>query len=183
MMSRFWYTASAVPRYQCSSPTRCWAGSRSTNLVELGAQEAPAALQVAQQRVRLVLRDHADAADARVEAVRQREVDDAELAAEVDRRLGAPVGELLQPRAASAGQHQRGAASAELERFLTRNLVHACHLALPDRRQADAPAVPRSASRQSSMSAGRYRRSIDRASRRGRGRVRRRVGGRCASRG
>ena len=49
----------------------------------------------AQQRMALVLGDDADAADARVDAVRQREVDDAELAAEVDRRLGAPVGELL----------------------------------------------------------------------------------------
>mmetsp|Transcript_44682 Transcript_44682/g.105121 ORF Transcript_44682/g.105121 Transcript_44682/m.105121 type:complete len:292 (+) Transcript_44682:1454-2329(+) len=31
MMSRFWYTASAVPRYHCSSLTRCCAGSRSTD--------------------------------------------------------------------------------------------------------------------------------------------------------
>ena len=30
MMSRFWNTASAVPRYQCSSPVRCCAGSTST---------------------------------------------------------------------------------------------------------------------------------------------------------
>src|SRR5574340_190555 len=30
-MSWFWYTASAVPRYQLSSSTRCCAGSRSTN--------------------------------------------------------------------------------------------------------------------------------------------------------
>ena len=58
-------------------------------LVQLRAQEAPAALDVAQQRVALVLRHHADAADARVDAVRQREIDDAELAAEVHRRLGA----------------------------------------------------------------------------------------------
>ncbi len=29
MMSTFWKMASAVPRYQCSSPERCWAGSRS----------------------------------------------------------------------------------------------------------------------------------------------------------
>ena len=116
-------------------------------LVELAAHEAPAALQMAQQRVRLVLGGDADAADSRVEAVREREVDDPELAAEVDRRLRAPIGELHQPRSASAREHQRSAASAELERFLTRNLVHACHLALPDRRRASASAVARSARR------------------------------------
>ncbi len=31
MMSRFWNTASAVPRYQCAPSTRCWAGHRSMN--------------------------------------------------------------------------------------------------------------------------------------------------------
>ena len=56
--------------------------------------------------MRLVLRGDADAADAGVDAVGQREVDDAELAAERHRRLGAPVGELLQPAAAAPGQDQ-----------------------------------------------------------------------------
>ena len=114
MMSRFWYTASAVPRYQCSSPTRCWAGQHVDHLVELGAQEAPAALQVAHQRVRLVLRDDRHAPDAGIEAIRQREVDDPELAAEVDRRLGASVGQLLEPGAAAARQHQGDGAANEL---------------------------------------------------------------------
>ena len=41
------------------------------HFIELGAQKAPATLQVAQQRVRLVLGDDADAADAGVDAVRQ----------------------------------------------------------------------------------------------------------------
>ena len=41
------------------------------HFIELGTQKAPAALQVAQQRVRLVLGDDTDAADARVDAVRQ----------------------------------------------------------------------------------------------------------------
>ncbi len=62
-------------------------------LVALGAQEVPAALQVADQRVRLVLRGDADAADAGIERVGQREIDDARLAAEIDRGLGAPVGQ------------------------------------------------------------------------------------------
>ena len=63
-------------------------------LVALGPEEVPAALQVADQAVRLVLRGDRDAADAGIERVRQREVDDARLAAEIDRRLGAPVGQL-----------------------------------------------------------------------------------------
>src|SRR6516165_5826834 len=30
-ISKFWYTASAVPRYQVASSSRCWAGNRSRN--------------------------------------------------------------------------------------------------------------------------------------------------------
>ncbi len=47
----------------------------------------------------------AEAADAGVQRVGQREVDDAGLAAEIDRRLGAPVGQFLEAAAAPAGQH------------------------------------------------------------------------------
>ena len=74
-------------------------------LVALGPQEVPAALQMADQAVRLVLGGHADAADAGVERVGQREIDDARLAAEIHRRLGAPVGQFHQAAAAPAGQH------------------------------------------------------------------------------
>ena len=73
--------------------------------VALGAQEVPAALKVPDERVRLVLRGDADAADARVDRVRQREVDDPALAAEINRRLGTGVGQLVQPAAASAREH------------------------------------------------------------------------------
>ena len=58
-------------------------------LVAFGPQEVPAALQVADQRMRLVLGRDADAADARIDRVGQREVDDPRLAAEIDRGLGA----------------------------------------------------------------------------------------------
>ena len=74
-------------------------------LVALRAEEVPAALQVADQAVRLVLGRDADAPDARVDRVRQREVDDPRLAAEEHRGLGALVGELLEAAAAAAGQH------------------------------------------------------------------------------
>src|SRR5687767_13592593 len=53
----------------------------------------------------LVLRRHAKAADAGVQRVRQREIDDARLAAEIDGRLGAAIGQLLEAAAAPAGQH------------------------------------------------------------------------------
>ncbi len=100
-------------------------GEQIDHFVEFGAQKAPAALQVAQQRVRFVLGDHADAADARIDAVGQREVDDAELAAEIHRGLGALVGELLEPRAAPAGQHQGdGAAHQHVRLHLAILHVH-----------------------------------------------------------
>ena len=53
---------------------------------------------------RLVLCEDEDAAKPRIDAVREREIDDAELAPEGDRGLRAPVGELLQARPAAAGQ-------------------------------------------------------------------------------
>jgi hypothetical protein len=84
-------------------------------LVHLAFHECPAALQVPQQAVALVLRDDADAADARVDAVAEREIDDAELAPEVHGRLGAAVGQVLEPAAAATGQHQRHAALGQLE--------------------------------------------------------------------
>ena len=74
-------------------------------LLELTVQEAPSALQMLDEAVRLVLRDHADAAYPGVDAIGEREIDDAELAAERDRGLGAPVGELHQPAAPATGEH------------------------------------------------------------------------------
>jgi hypothetical protein len=89
-------------------------GQQVDELVHLRLHETPAALHVAQQAVRLVLGDHADAADVGIEAVRQREVDDAELAAEVHRRLGPRVGQFLEPTATAAGQHQCERATGQL---------------------------------------------------------------------
>ena len=80
-------------------------GQDIETLVAFRAEEVPAALHVADQAVRLVLGGDADAADAGVQRIGQREINDPALAAEIHRRLGADVGELLQPRAAAAGQH------------------------------------------------------------------------------
>ena len=93
-------------------------GQQVDELVELVAQERPAALQVAQQAVRFVLREHADAPHPGVQAVGQREIDDAELAAEVHGRLGAPVGQMRQARPAAAGEYQADGPSGKLERVL-----------------------------------------------------------------
>ena len=57
--------------------------------VDFTAQETPGELDVADQAVARVLGQHRDAPYARVDGIRQREVDDAEFTAEMDCRLGA----------------------------------------------------------------------------------------------
>ena len=75
-------------------------------LVASRAEKVPAAREVANQTVRLVLRGDADAADARVQGIGKREVDDPRLAAEIDRRLGPPVGQLEETAAAPASENK-----------------------------------------------------------------------------
>src|SRR3546814_17977075 len=60
-------------------------------LVAFRAKEVPAALEMPDQRMRLILRPDADAPDAAVERVRQREIDDPRLAPEMHRRHCAAV--------------------------------------------------------------------------------------------
>jgi hypothetical protein len=67
------------------------------------------------QAVALVLGDHTDAPNARIQAVRQRKIDDAKLAAEVHRGFGASIGEVLQPAAAAAGQHEGDRTFGQIE--------------------------------------------------------------------
>jgi len=59
------------------------------------------------ERVRLILRQHRHVEDAGVDAVREGEVDDAELASEGDRRLRPDVGEDAEPCAGAPGQNHR----------------------------------------------------------------------------
>ncbi len=59
-------------------------------------KEPPAALHVADQAVRLVLRRNRHLADAGVQRVRQGKVDDPRLAAKIDRRFGPQIRQLLQ---------------------------------------------------------------------------------------
>ena len=75
--------------------------------VALGPQEVPALLQMADQGMGFVLGGDADAANTGVDRIGQCEVDDARLAAEIDRRFGAAFGQFGQTAAAAARQHIR----------------------------------------------------------------------------
>ena len=76
-------------------------------LAELAVDHAPAQAHVAVQALGLVLRGDEDLAQARVDAVGEREVDDAVGPAEGHRRLGALAGERVQALARPAGQQDR----------------------------------------------------------------------------
>ncbi len=101
----FWNTASAVPAYHCCSETRWLAGRMSKLSLRSGRRKFQPRCRWRMRLCGLVLRGDRDAPDAGVDGVRQREVDDAGLAAEEDRGLGALVGQLHQAAAAPAGQH------------------------------------------------------------------------------
>ena len=103
------------------------------------AQKRPAHLQMAQQAVRLVLGQDGNAAHTRIEAVRQGEVDDPELAAKKNRGLGAAVGQLLEAAAASAGENKA-------ERLPRQPLLNARvrqHVPLPSARPPRRAAIAR----------------------------------------
>ena len=103
---------SAVPALVVGALLR---GQQIDELIHLAFQKRPTVLQVTQQAVRLVLGDHADAPYARVEAVRQREIDDAKLAAKINRRLGALVGQVFQAASATPRQHQSNRTFGKVE--------------------------------------------------------------------
>ena len=83
------------------------------NSPSLAAQIAPAALDVLDQRLRLVLREHGDLADAGIHAIGQHEIDDAEFAAERRRGFAAMQGERVQPLAATARHDNRQGAARQ----------------------------------------------------------------------
>src|SRR3990167_2646809 len=83
--------------------------------VHLGLQKRPAPLQMPQQAVLLVLGRDADLLDPGIEAVGQRKIDDAELAAEIHGGFRPVVGELFQTGAAAAGEHHGERAFGQLQ--------------------------------------------------------------------
>ena len=84
-------------------------------------------LQVPDEGVRLVLGGDSDAADAGVQRVGEREIDDPALAAEIDRRLGPRVGHFVQAGAPAACQHV-GHGVAREGRIAGRDGWHCCSL-------------------------------------------------------
>ena len=94
-------------------------------LAELAVQVPPAALHMLNQGVRLILSQDEDLADAGVHAVRQREVDDAVLAAERRGGLGSVVRHLHEPLTPTACHDDgHGAASELTDETSARNLSH-----------------------------------------------------------
>ena len=85
-------------------------------LAELAMQEAPAGVDVADQRLGLVLSQQRDAADLGVDAVRQDEIDDSILPAERHCGLGLPGREALERPTSAVGEDQREHAFATLTR-------------------------------------------------------------------
>lgn len=85
-------------------PLLCW-----PSLDELACrawQEAPAGLQMSEEAVGFVLSQNRHSPQAGVEAVRQREVDIAEMAAERDGRFALLARELTESCAVAAGENQ-----------------------------------------------------------------------------
>jgi hypothetical protein len=82
-------------------------------LTELATEKAPGLLQMLDQRMAFVLGQHADPADTRVDAVGQREIDDAELAGDRHTRLGTPLRHRPEARATATGHDQRERALGE----------------------------------------------------------------------
>ena len=74
-------------------------------LVALQPEEIPAALQMTDQAVGLVLGRHADASDAGIERIRQGKVDNAGFTAKVDRWLCPPLGQFQQTSSLAASKH------------------------------------------------------------------------------
>jgi hypothetical protein len=89
--------------------------------VELVVQEIPAALDVVYQPMSHVLGRHADAPHTGIDAVAEREIDDAQRAGERHRRLGAPVSQLHKSTAATAGE-DHGIGPPRQRRTLLRSL-------------------------------------------------------------
>ena len=73
--------------------------------IPLCAEVVPAPLEMADEAMGLVLGCHSDAPDAGVQGIREGEIDDPRVAAEIDGGLGTDVGQLHQATAAPASEN------------------------------------------------------------------------------
>ena len=94
-----------MPWYQVSPARAHLRRHRNDELVLEQAAELPSLAQVLQQRLALELRQHVDRINARVDQVAQDEIDDPILASERNRRLGAFLGQRIEPGTLAAGEH------------------------------------------------------------------------------
>lgn len=78
------------------------------------AVQQPVILDIPDQALCLVLRQHGDAAQVRVDAIRQREIDDPKAVAKGHDRLRAVTGKSSESGAASTGQHEGESALRQL---------------------------------------------------------------------
>ena len=88
-------------------------GNHVDELAKLAAQVAPATMNVVDERLRLVLGQHADLANARIHAVRQHEIDNPELAAKGRGRLAAMGRQLFESFAPPTRHDDRQGAAGE----------------------------------------------------------------------
>ena len=127
-------------------------GQHVEHLVAFGPKEDPATLQMSDQAVGLVLGRHADAANAGIDRVGQREIDDPALAAEEDCRFRPPVRQLFQPTAPPPrrGRKPSSGGSASLYPLTLRSFLpplvselagggHAATVSVSDRRSTNPP--------------------------------------------
>ena len=105
-------------------------GQNVEAFIAFGAHEVPGALHVADEAVRLVLGGNANAADARIDGIRQRKVDNPRHAAEIDRRFGPVIGQFLEAAAPAPGQHIGHGFACE---GLPRIFLHPAHSSIPSR--------------------------------------------------
>ena len=83
--------------------------------INFSTQEPPTALQMTQQTVRLVLRDHADSANARVNAIGHGKIDNPILAAKIDCGFCPIISKLEQSTSATTGKHQGNGLAGQLK--------------------------------------------------------------------
>jgi hypothetical protein len=90
-------------------------GQNVYEFIELATQEAPGHLDVLDEAMAGVLREYRDSSDARIHGVREREIDDPKLAAEVDSGFGAIGREIEETAASASGEHDRRGTARQLE--------------------------------------------------------------------
>src|SRR5690606_11290710 len=97
-------------------------------LSQFAPKESPTALNMANKRMRFVLGNHTHLANAGIDAIGQRKIDDPELASERHCGFGPPFGEVVQTAPPAPGKNQ----SQGLPRKATDKTLGGMHNSVPD---------------------------------------------------